>query len=146
MHNKGALFRSPSKLGPAFGARSLCPSLHPPTPTPQPPASPQAGSSPPSATRRDPPPDILPHPSGATVADLTRPEQQFDPHAWRPDVHHVAMDLPGLGNMGSTKQYWKHEVSQCFRPEGTALPLSGSGHSFACVLKVLQGRKALQVP
>ena len=93
---------------------------------------------------RAPPPDILPHPSGATVADLTRPEHQFDPHAWRPDVHQAVMDLPGLGNMGSTKQYWKHEVSQCFQPEGTVLPLSGSVHPSACVLKVSQGHKALQ--
>ena len=72
-----------------------------------------------------PPPDILPHPTGVTVADLNRPEHHLDPQAWRPDIHQAAMELPGLGNRGTPQHYWKHEVSQGLQSEGGMSTLGG---------------------
>ena len=54
-----------------------------------------AGVRRPGDTLPPPPPDILPHPSGATVSDLTRPEHQFQP--WRPDLEARLRALEGMG-------------------------------------------------
>ena len=64
------------------------PPLHPPGPlgAPPPAAAPEAHADLPGLEALPPPADILPHSSGATVSDLTGPEHQFQPQAWRPEV------------------------------------------------------------
>lgn len=71
---------------PATPTCSLTP-MHPPGPLgAPPPAFPQARADLLGLGALPPPPNILPHPSGATVSDLTRPEHQLQPQAWRPEI------------------------------------------------------------
>lgn len=74
-----------------------------------------AGVRRPGDTLPHPPPDILPHPSGATVSDLTRPEHQFEP--WRPDLEARLRELESAGG-GSL-----HAMA----------PLGASGNQVCCV-------------
>ena len=54
----------------------------------------------------NPPADIIPHPSGAGVSDLTSPEHQYEPPAWGPEL---SPQLRGLVSIGGA--YYPGEPS-----------------------------------
>ena len=45
----------------------------------------------------NPLPQKLPSPSGANVSDVTRPEHQFEPQAWKPELDPQLHGLESLG-------------------------------------------------
>ena len=66
-------------------------------PLPPPPPSPlDAPEAPFGMGHRNPLPDILSHLSGAAVSNLNRPEHQFVPQAWRPELDPQLSGLESL--------------------------------------------------